>query len=257
LKVFNNYSKYYDLIYSDKDYTAETQYIHSLLQKYAPNTKSILELGCGTGIHAISLGRRGYEICGIDNSIKMLKCAEDRLLHISGNQAPKISFAKGNIRSIRLKKHFDAVIALFHVINYQVTNRELQDFFKTVSYHLKPGGFFIFDSWYGPSVLNDLPTVRIKRVEDKKVGIIRISEPCLHSDENFVDVNYQILITDKITGLVEELREKHRVRYLFKPEIDFFCSEVEIELVDYHEWLTQIKPDLPTWSVCFITRAYK
>ena len=46
---FNLYSKYYNLLYADKDYQGETSYIKNLLQKYFPSAKSILEFGSGTG----------------------------------------------------------------------------------------------------------------------------------------------------------------------------------------------------------------
>jgi hypothetical protein len=37
--VFEKYAKYYDLLYQDKDYPAESQYISSLIDKYHPETK--------------------------------------------------------------------------------------------------------------------------------------------------------------------------------------------------------------------------
>ena len=52
MKVFEEYSKYYDLLYQDKDYEGEVEYIIDLIEKYAPKTASVLELGCGTGKHA-------------------------------------------------------------------------------------------------------------------------------------------------------------------------------------------------------------
>ena len=44
----------------------------------------------------------------------------------------------------------------------------IKNTFKTVNKHLKNGGIFIFDFWYGPAVLRDLPTKRVKKVENKK-----------------------------------------------------------------------------------------
>ena len=59
-KVFDAYSNYYDLLYQDKDYVAETEYINSLISSYSKNAESILELGSGTGIHAGLLANIGY-----------------------------------------------------------------------------------------------------------------------------------------------------------------------------------------------------
>ena len=53
MSVFgDNYSRYYNLLYSDKDYLGESRYIDGLIQKYSPGAKNVLDLGCGTGRHA-------------------------------------------------------------------------------------------------------------------------------------------------------------------------------------------------------------
>ena len=49
MKVFGNYGQYYNLIYEDKDYASEVDYIESLIRKNAPHARTILDLGCGTG----------------------------------------------------------------------------------------------------------------------------------------------------------------------------------------------------------------
>ena len=51
-KVFDGYSRYYDLLYKDKNYKSESEYISSLIKTHSPNAKKVLELGSGTGIHA-------------------------------------------------------------------------------------------------------------------------------------------------------------------------------------------------------------
>ncbi len=55
MKVFLEYAQYYDLLNQQKDYIQEVDYIIPLLNKFAPDTKCLLELGCKTGIHAINL----------------------------------------------------------------------------------------------------------------------------------------------------------------------------------------------------------
>ena len=51
MSIFDNYSQYYNLIYKDKDYETEVDYTHRLLTRFNSG-KKLLELGCGTGIHA-------------------------------------------------------------------------------------------------------------------------------------------------------------------------------------------------------------
>ncbi|OXS77038.1 hypothetical protein B1B04_01145 [Lysinibacillus sp. KCTC 33748] len=90
---FNQYAEYYDLLYKDKDYIQEANYIDSLLQKYSSNTKSILELGCGTGKHAIILGKKGYKVHGVDLSEGMIREAK---IHLEQEESTDIQLTQGD-----------------------------------------------------------------------------------------------------------------------------------------------------------------
>lgn len=254
MSVFGNYARYYNLLYLDKDYVGEAEFIHQLLQTHAPSTQSILELGCGTGNHALLLAEKGYEVQGVDLSDEMLQQVGDRFSQLPQELASRLAFSQGDIRNIQLNRQFDAIISLFHVISYQTTNEDLQAVFGTVKAHLKPGGVFIFDCWYGPAVLSDRPTVRVKRLEDEEISITRIAEPVMYPNQNLVNVNYQVFIKDKKTAAVEELQETHQMRYLFKPEIDLLLTNYQLEPIKYREWMTNREPGLDTWGVYFIGR---
>ena len=63
----NLYSQYYDLLYQDKDYLAETNYVDNLIQEFGRcNSKTMLDLGCGTGKHAELFCDQGYKVHGVD-----------------------------------------------------------------------------------------------------------------------------------------------------------------------------------------------
>jgi SAM-dependent methyltransferase len=254
VSVFGNYARYYDLLYRDKDYVGEAQFIHRLIQTHAPNAQNILELGCGTGNHAVLLAKEGYQIHGVDFSQEMLQKADSRLSQLPLDLGSKLKFYCGDIRQVRLNQTFDVVISLFHVISYQIANEDLLATFATVKEHLKPGGIFIFDVWYGPAVLSEPPTIRVKRLEDEKIFVTRIAEPVMHPNENLVDVNYQVFIRDKISNIVEELQETHHMRYLFKPEVELLLREFQMQIIAFCEWMSDRKAGFDTWGVCFIGR---
>lgn len=251
MPVFGNYSRYYNLFYRDKDYAGEAGYVHDLIRKHSPQAKTLLDLGCGTGRHALHLSGKGYEVAGVDRSEEMLAIAGG---HLSQGPEKAVSFHLGDLRSVRLGRTFDAVVSLFHVMSYQTGNDDLRDAFATAREHLSPGGVFVFDAWYGPAVLTDRPTVRVKRMEDEEIEVIRIVEPVMHPDANIVDSNYQVLVRDKESGSVEELRETHRMRYLFRPEIELLLAEAGLHLVEASEWMTGRPPGFNTWGVCFVAR---
>ena len=145
----NLYSQYYDLLYSDKNYKGEVEYINKLIKENFLEAKTLLDMGCGTGKHAELLCDAGYNVHGIDLSEDMLKIANNRCK----NKEDQLSFSHSDIQELDLDRKFDIVVSLFHVMSYQNRNSELIKAFEVARNHLKDGGIFIFDFWYGPAVL--------------------------------------------------------------------------------------------------------
>ena len=138
MNVFQSYANYYDLIYQDKDYQAECDFLESIFSKYfSKPVRTILDLGCGTGKHDLILQKEGYKITGVDNSKEMLKIAKANLKNAD------INYIEGDIRNINLNKKFDVIISLFHVFSYLTSNEDLDSAFSTVQKHLKENGICI------------------------------------------------------------------------------------------------------------------
>lgn len=253
-QVFDTYARYYDLLYQDKDYVAEAEYVAAHIQAHAPQAKRILELGCGTGAHAESLARMGYVVHGVDMSKEMLARAEARKSVLPADVAVRMSFGLGNVRSVRTAETYDVVISLFHVMSYQTTNMDIVAALETAAMHLSQGGLFLFDFWYGPAVLMQKPEVRVKCLEDEKIKVTRIAEPVMHVNENVVDVNYTVFIELKDGGKVEQVRETHRMRYLFLPELSQFLLNTGYELLSQYQWMSNQAPDETAWAGFVIAR---
>jgi len=243
--VFNVYSRYYDLLYRDKDYVAEAGYIAGLLERFGFSGKRLLEFGSGTGKHGRLLAKRGYEVTGIERSAEMVAKAE---------VAPGFSCQQGDICSLQLGQAFDAVLSLFHVVSYQTTNEAVQAVFARAAEHLEAGGLFVFDVWYTPAVYAQKPVVRVKRMEDEAIEITRIAEPELFPNENCVDVNYTIFARDLTSGAVETMTETHPMRHFSLPELDLLAQMSGFEVVGTEEFLTGKKPSEQTWGVCLILK---
>ncbi len=242
---FKEYSKYYDLLYKDKDYQSEALYIENILKKLGKKECTVLDIGCGTGKHASLLAQRGFNVHGIDISETMLKKA-------IASFGEEVSFSLGDIRNIQIDNTFDVVTSLFHVMSYQTKNEDLEAAFKNVYDHLKPNGYFIFDCWYGPGVMNDPPTVRIKRMSDSEYEIIRIAEPDVNYNDSVVNVHYQILINDLNTNRLTRINEKHPMRFLFKNEIELLARRFKYSIKGFYSWMTYKEPGKDDWYVLFI-----
>lgn len=246
MSSFENYSKYYDLFYKNKNYKKEVDYVEDLLKKYSDRPiETLLDIGCGTGIHARIFAEKNYRVIGFDLSEKMIKIAKQR-------KADNLEFHVLDATDFDLKQKFDGVVSLFHVASYQATNEMLKKFIANAVKHLNKGGVFLFDCWYGPAVLTDRPVVRVKQIENDTVKIIRIAEPEMFPNENKVHVDYEIIIEDKQTKIVDKIYETHIMRYLFKPEIELLLKKYNLELVYCAEWLTGQEASFDSWNVSFI-----
>ena len=126
-KIFNDYSKYYDLLYKDKDYVGEVEYINGILKENNLTNVNILELGSGTGRHGKIIGDLGHKVTRVEISHKMLDIAE---------RTKNFNCIQGDIINTKLNKRFDVVLALFHVISYISENNKLMSLFKNVNKHL-------------------------------------------------------------------------------------------------------------------------
>lgn len=243
--VFDAYSRYYDLLYRDKDYEAEATYIRNLLAERGLVTGALLEFGSGTGKHARLLVANGFTVHGIERSAEMVAKAEI---------AQGFSCEEGDIASVKMGQTFDAVLSLFHVISYQTTNSQLQGVFSNAADHLKVGGFFIFDFWYSPAVSAQRPSIRVKRMADADVEVTRLAEPKIFQNENRVDVHYTIFARDVASGAVKVFKEVHPMRHFSLPEIEILAGMYGFETIASEEFLTGEEPSEDTWGVCVILK---
>ena len=243
--LFNSYSKYYDLLYRDKDYYGEASYVKNLLVEYGVSKGELLEFGSGTGKHGRLLAEHGYRVHGIERSNAMVKEAL-----AFKDQTTGFTCQQGDICSVSMGRNYEAVISLFHVISYQTSNDDLNEVFTRAAQHTKKKGLFIFDFWYGPAVCAQRPSIRIKRMEDKQVEVTRISEPIFKPNENRVDVKFTNYVRDLTSGAIQIITENHPMRFFSLPEIDLYANLHGFERIAAEEFLTGKSPSEDTWGVC-------
>jgi len=243
--VFDAYSAYYDLLYHDKDYVAEVVYIDGLLKRYGNKVNELLEFGSGTGIHGRLLAEKMYKVTGIELSQKMVNRAEEINGFIS---------IQGDIRSVKLKRTFDTVISLFHVMSYQISNTDVKAVISNAAAHLLSSGLFVFDFWYSPAVYAQKPEVRVKRLGSDQLNITRIAEPEIFPNENRVDVHYTVYTQEISSQRYQVFDEVHPMRHFSLPEIDLLAESAGFERIGVEEFLSGEAPGEDTWGVCVVLR---
>ena len=226
------YASYYDIFYSDKNYKKECGFLEKIFQHHGFKVKTILDLGCGTGGHALLLSKMGYKVTGIDRSSEMLRIARKK----TDRLRLKTDFYETSIQEATLGRKFDAVISMFSVMSYQIKNGDIALACEAARRHLKQGGCFIFDVWNGLAVLTEKPSQRIKEIRRGDYLIIRFAEPKLHSLSHTVEVHYRILTLkrDKLISLTEET---HNMRFFFPQEIRYFLEVAGFSEIHFRPFL--------------------
>ena len=256
MTVFAEYSRFYDLLYRDKDYAAEARFVDGLLARHRipGGPLRVLELGSGTGRHARLLAEQGHRVRGIDRSPEMVARARAELADAPPEIRARLSLDEADLRTYRAGEPFEAVVCLFHVMSYQTTQADLEAALATARAHLAPGGLFLFDAWYGPGVLTTPPSIRTKRVAGPGYSVLRLSEPTLLASENRVDVRFTVFALSG-NGAVESVTEEtHRMRYWFHPEIVEAAGRAGFEVAELAEWMTGRAPDTASWNACWVLR---
>ena len=245
---FRRYSAYYDLLYRDKDYAAEAEYVARLIRSTLPTARRILELGSGTGRHGCLLAAMGFDVPGIERSAEMVSVAKARTCPSAGSFTCEV----GDICEVNLGRTFDAVISLFHVISYQASNEALQAVFQVATDHLGSGGVFLFDVWHGPAVLSQPPSERVKEVADDRHRVWRAAHPELDTNRSTVKVVYEMDCEDRRSRQTARFSEEHLMRYLFPTEVDLLARNCGLRRVRTEEFLSGKPPSPSTWSVLYM-----
>ena len=243
---YGEYSDYYDLLYLEKDYLAEVGYVKEIFNKFHLDVKSILDIGCGTGKHAKLFSNMGFSVIGVDLSEKMIHVAKKDFSAINPN------FQVGDAKEFVLKEPVDAVVSLFSVVGYHTTDDELESFFASANKNLVKGGLLIFDFWYGPAILSNLPVVRVKRVENSLVSLTRLSEPNLLVNADVVDINYTMFVKDKKSQTCKEFSELHKVRYFFLPELKRMLKRAGFKFEFCWEFGKFNDLNKDSWEACIV-----
>ncbi len=142
--------RYYDHAY--RAHKADVAFYSALAAKRGG---SVLELGAGTGRITLALARAGVEVVGVDQSRAMLERAAERIERLPAAARTRVQMRAGDMRTIRLRRRFDLVIAPFNLFMHLFSRSDIEQALATVRAHLAPSGRFVMDV-----MMPDLGTLR-------------------------------------------------------------------------------------------------
>jgi SAM-dependent methyltransferase len=163
--MFTRSARYYDDLYSWKNYVGETAKLVALIQERNPRARRLLDVACGTGKH-LELLQKHFDVEGLDLNEELLEIARERL---SG-----VPLHHGNMLDFDLGKTFDVVTCLFSSVAYTRTTDNLARAVTSMGDHLAAGGVLVVEPFFPPeqwepghpfALFVDEPDLKVARMD--------------------------------------------------------------------------------------------
>ncbi|MEQ3550176.1 class I SAM-dependent methyltransferase [Pseudonocardia nematodicida] len=191
-----NHADVYETIYRSrgKDWEAEAREVLGHIHAARPDTRSLLDVACGTGIHLQQFGKFVEHCEGVEIAEPMIEMAAERV--------PGVPLHRGDMRSFDLGRTFDAVTCMFCSIGYLDTVDDMRDAVATMAAHLSPGGVLAIEPWWFPEKFIDgYVAGDVSRAPDRT--ITRLSHSTLVGGKTRMELRFVIGEASGITEFTE------------------------------------------------------
>ena len=128
--------------YDQEPYTRGTQREVDFIEQVLGHDrfKTVLDVGCGTGRHALELARRGYTVIGVDLSESLLTQGRKT----ARTEGLAVTFIVGDARTLGFAARFDLALSICEgAFSLMETDEMDRLILENVARVLKPGGKFI------------------------------------------------------------------------------------------------------------------
>jgi SAM-dependent methyltransferase len=208
-RPYGKSAEHYDAFYAERvDYDGDVRYLLDAFKKHAKaKPKRVLDLGAGTGSHALLLAKAGVKVDAVDISDALLDVAAQKVKAAALDDKVKLH-RMDMTRELPAGK-FDAAISMFGAWCYARTDEEAARLLSLLSTRLPKGGLFVFEFWspLGWRPMNsweemDLPDGR---------RLVRLTRPELELKDDVYEFEMEHIVIQDGT-LIENFSEVHGLR---------------------------------------------
>ncbi len=201
------HARYYDLIYAQKPYAEEAQFVHDLL---GGGSGRLLDVACGSGRHAREFAALDWEVTGVDYSPDLLERARNAGLDVHEQDMRRLDLPSAP---------FDAVTCLFDSIGYPQDNDGVVATLEGMRRHVTPEGRVAVEFLHAPALLAHADPVRVRRWELPDGGyLLRVSETEIDAPAMTMHVSYDVVELRADGGYARE-RERQSNRFFAVDEM--------------------------------------
>ncbi len=231
---YENFARVYDELMDNVPYEEWAQFILNLLQDRKITEGLVLELGCGTGKLMSLLGKAGFDMIGVDNSVEMLQIAREKT-------SQDFLYVLQDMREFELYGTVKAVISVCDSVNYITKKEELRKVFQLVNNYLDPEGLFIFD-FNTEYKYRELIGETVIAEDREDVSFIWFNE--YDEESHLNDIDLKVFVQEE-GDIYRKFQEEHIQRGYTLDEIKQLLEESGLIFLEaYEEYTTQApQPD--------------
>ncbi len=207
-------SPYYPILYANRDHREARLFLDNLMKNLLPVADTrILDVGCGRGRHSVYLNKMGYDVTGVDLSVKSIE-------ECKKHESSGLHFHVHDMRKLLATNYFDIALNLFTSFGYFDRDNDNKKVVINTTKALKPGGHLILDFMNTRHVIENLVHNEVKLESGIEFHINRN-----HSDGMIVkDIEFEN------KGKTHQFKE--RIHAYTPEQIEQFIIESGLSIID-------------------------
>jgi SAM-dependent methyltransferase len=198
--LYADLAEWWPLISPPAEYKEEAAYLAAVLRAADTPIRDVLDLGSGGGHVAAHLKDR-FTLTLVDISEPMLA--------VSRRLNPQCQHVHGDMRTVRLGRSFDAVLA-HDAVDYITSRGDLGQVIATAFAHCRPGGLALFVPDHVKDTFRPIQAGGGSRAIDGRQGSFRERTWDPDPDDDLVRAEYEFTLRSS-DGTVEVVREDHQL----------------------------------------------
>ena len=242
---YENFARVYDELMDNVPYEEWAQFILNLLQDRKITEGLVLELGCGTGKLMTLLGKAGFDMIGVDNSVEMLQIAREKT-------SQDFLYLLQDMREFELYGTVKAVISVCDSVNYITKKEELRKVFQLVNNYLDPEGVFIFD-FNTEYKYRELIGETVIAEDREDVSFIWFNE--YDEDSHLNDIDLKVFVQEE-GDIYRKFQEEHIQRGYTLDEIKQLLEESGLIFLEAYEEHTMQAPQPDSGRIVVVAQEH-
>lgn len=242
---YENFARVYDELMDNVPYEEWAQFILNLLQDRKITEGLVLELGCGTGKLMTLLGKAGFDMIGVDNSVEMLQIAREKT-------SQDFLYLLQDMREFELYGTVKAVISVCDSVNYITKKEELRKVFQLVNNYLDPEGLFIFD-FNTEYKYRELIGETVIAEDREDVSFIWFNE--YDEESHLNDIDLKVFVQEE-GDIYRKFQEEHIQRGYTLDEIKQLLEESGLIFLEAYEEYTTQAPQMDSGRIVVVAQEH-